>query len=91
MSLQKFTDVSWIKPQKFIGMWWEMHVGKATWEKAGGKHGANTANVKTYIDFAAQHGFDGVLAEAGTKAGKIGLATGKKMSLILLPLIPITT
>ncbi|WP_428657407.1 glycoside hydrolase family 97 protein [Runella sp.] len=64
----KITDVSWIKPQKFIGMWWEMHVGKATWEKAsvstaGGKHGANTANVKTYIDFAAQHGFDGVLVE----------------------------
>lgn len=59
----KIADVSWIKPQKFIGMWWEMHVGKATWEKAGGKHGANTANVKTYIDFAAQHGFDGVLVE----------------------------
>ncbi len=59
----KITDVSWIKPQKFIGMWWEMHVGKATWEKAGGKHGANTANVKKYIDFAAQHGFDGVLVE----------------------------
>lgn len=59
----KITDVSWIKPQKFIGMWWEMHVGKATWEKASGKHGANTANVKTYIDFAAQHGFDGVLVE----------------------------
>jgi hypothetical protein len=59
----KIEDVSWIKPQKFIGMWWEMHVGKATWEKAGGKHGANTANVKTYIDFAAQHGFDGVLVE----------------------------
>lgn len=59
----KLTDVSWIKPQKFIGMWWEMHVGKATWEKASGKHGANTANVKTYIDFAALHGFDGVLVE----------------------------
>ncbi|MEZ4904750.1 MAG: glycoside hydrolase family 97 protein [Spirosomataceae bacterium] len=59
----KIKDVSWIKPQKFIGMWWEMHVGKATWEKAGGKHGANTANVKTYIDFAALHGFDGVLVE----------------------------
>ncbi|MFN8356765.1 MAG: glycoside hydrolase family 97 protein [Spirosomataceae bacterium] len=59
----KLTDVSWIKPQKFIGMWWEMHTGKATWEKASGKHGANTANVKTYIDFAAQHGFDGVLVE----------------------------
>lgn len=59
----KIKDVSWIKPQKFIGMWWEMHVGKATWQKEGGKHGANTENVKTYIDFAAQHGFDGVLVE----------------------------
>lgn len=59
----KITDPSWIKPQKFIGMWWEMHVGKATWEKASGKHGANTENVKRYIDFAAEHGFDGVLVE----------------------------
>lgn len=59
----KIENTSWIKPQKFIGMWWEMHTGKATWEKSGGKHGANTANVKTYIDFAAQHGFDGVLVE----------------------------
>ncbi len=59
----KIADVSWIKPQKFIGMWWEMHVGKATWDKASGKHGAHTANVKTYIDFAAKHGFDGVLVE----------------------------
>ncbi len=59
----KITDVSWIRPQKFIGMWWEMHVGKATWDKASGKHGARTANVKTYIDFAAKHGFDGVLVE----------------------------
>ena len=54
---------SWIKPQKFVGMWWEMHIGKATWEKAGGKHGANTQNVKRYIDFAAKYGFDGVLVE----------------------------
>jgi glucan 1,4-alpha-glucosidase len=59
----KLSDVSWIKPQKFIGMWWEMHTGKADWQKATGKHGANTANVKTYIDFAAEHGFDGVLVE----------------------------
>lgn len=56
-------DPSWIKPQKFMGMWWEMHIGKATWEKAGGKHGANTQNVKKYIDFAAKYGFDGVLVE----------------------------
>lgn len=59
----KIGDTSWIKPQKFVGMWWEMHIGKATWEKAGGKHGANTQNVKKYIDFAATNGFDGVLVE----------------------------
>ncbi len=63
----KIADVSWIKPQKFIGMWWEMHVGKASWDKASGKHGANTSNVKTYIDFAAKHGFDGVLVEGWNK------------------------
>lgn len=59
----RIADPSWIKPQKFVGMWWEMHVGKANWPLAGGKHGANTANVKKYIDFAAQYGFDGVLVE----------------------------
>mgnify|MGYP006150476299 FL=1 len=59
----KIQDVSWIKPQKFIGMWWEMHVGKSDWAKASGKHGANTENVKRYIDFAAKNGFDGVLVE----------------------------
>lgn len=59
----KIEKTDWIKPQKFIGMWWEMHVGKATWEKVGGKHGANTENVKKYIDFASENGFDGVLVE----------------------------
>lgn len=56
-------QADFIQPQKFLGMWWEMHVGKATWQLAGGKHGANTANVKRYIDFASKHGFDGVLIE----------------------------
>ena len=28
-----------------------------------GKHGANNANVRRYIDFAAEHGFDAVLVE----------------------------
>ena len=31
--------------------------------KPNGKHSANTANVKRYIDFAADHGFDAVLVE----------------------------
>ena len=56
-------DPSWIKPTKYVGVWWEMHVGKASWDSASGKHGATTANVKRYIDFAAKHGFTGVLVE----------------------------
>ncbi len=56
-------DPSWIKPTKYIGVWWEMHIGKASWDSASGKHGATTANVKRYIDFAAKHGFTGVLVE----------------------------
>lgn len=54
---------AWVQPQKFMGVWWEMHTGKGTWDLASGKHAANTANVKKYIDFAATHGFDGVLVE----------------------------
>jgi hypothetical protein len=69
----KIKDVSWIKPQKMVGVWWEMHVGKSSWDYSGGQvgsqqatrvpHGANTANVKKYIDFAAANGFRGVLVE----------------------------
>ena len=74
----KIEDTSWIKPMKYVGVWWEMHVGKSTWDYAGsqnaqntetreliasGKHGATTENTKRYIDFAAKHGFDGVLVE----------------------------
>jgi glucan 1,4-alpha-glucosidase len=78
----KIEDTSWIKPMKYVGIWWEMHVGNATWDYAGsqnaqnttdqlkptGKHGATTENTKRYIDFAAKHGFDGVLVE-GWNAG----------------------
>ncbi|GGG54888.1 alpha-glucosidase [Hymenobacter glacieicola] len=76
----KFKDVSWIKPVKYVGVWWEMITGKSTWSytnlenikldsvdyrkvKPNGTHGANTAHVKEYIDFAAKHGLDGVLVE----------------------------
>ncbi|MBI2427208.1 MAG: glycoside hydrolase family 97 protein [Ignavibacteriales bacterium] len=30
----KIADVSWIKPQKMVGVWWELHVGKSTWNYA---------------------------------------------------------
>jgi glucan 1,4-alpha-glucosidase len=75
----KIENTSWIKPTKYIGIWWEMHVGKGTWDFAGsqdmfsmdntaglkpsGKHVATTERTKQYIDFAAQHGFDGILVE----------------------------
>lgn len=77
----KIKDPSWIKPVKYVGVWWEMITGKSSWSytndfpavqlgvtdfvhaKPNGTHGATTANVKKYIDFAAKHGFDGVLVE----------------------------
>ena len=77
----KISDTSWIKPVKYIGVWWDMITGRGSWAytddvysvklgetdytktKPNGKHSANTANVKRYIDFAAEHGFDQVLVE----------------------------
>ncbi|MFV5684866.1 glycoside hydrolase family 97 protein [Flavobacterium sp. GB2R13] len=77
----KIEDTSWIKPVKYVGVWWEMITGKSSWAytdefptvqlgvtdfakaKPNGKHGANTTNVKKYIDFAAKNGFDAVLVE----------------------------
>jgi len=77
----KIEDTSWIKPMKYVGVWWEMIAGMSDWSythdlpsiqigvtdfrkvKPHGRHGATTSNVKKYIDFAAKHGFDGVLVE----------------------------
>lgn len=76
-----YNDVSWIRPQKYMGVWWEMITGKSSWSytngkrsfkigevdytkmKPSGRHGANTMNVKKYLDFAALHGFDALLVE----------------------------
>ena len=55
-------DVSWVHPGKFIGVWWEMHLGLGTWG-SGPAHAATTATAERYIDFAAAHGFPGVLVE----------------------------
>lgn len=77
----KLEDTSWIKPVKYIGVWWDMITSKGTWAytdelstvklgetdytktRPNGRHSANTANVKRYIDFAAANGFDAVLVE----------------------------
>lgn len=58
----KLGDVSWVKPGKYVGVWWEMHLEKTSWA-TGPKHGATTENTKKYIDFAAKYGFFGVLVE----------------------------
>ena len=55
-------NTEWIKPMKYVGIWWGMHVGTMTWS-SGPKHGATTANTKQYIDFAAANGLGGVLVE----------------------------
>ncbi len=74
-------DTSWIKPVKYIGVWWEMITGKSSWSYTNEltsvqlgttdytrvtpnqTHAATTKKVKSYIDFAAAHGFDAVLVE----------------------------
>src|SRR5436305_322994 len=55
-------NTSWIKPMKYVGIWWGMHLNTMTWS-SGPKHGATTANAKRYIDFAAANGLGGVLVE----------------------------
>lgn len=55
-------DVSWFTPHKYVGVWWSLHLDQETWA-TGPRHGATTANTKRYIDFAAEHGFRGVLVE----------------------------
>lgn len=77
----RLEDTSWIRPMKYVGVWWEYFTGQgSTWAYSderdirigetdyrrlppNGHHGANTAHVKEYIDFAARHGFDAVLVE----------------------------
>ncbi|GAC1591784.1 MAG: glycoside hydrolase family 97 protein [Ginsengibacter sp.] len=73
----KLVNTSWIKPMKFVGVWWEMQTGKGTWSYSSGadhrdasgkllpsgKHSGNSMNVKKYIDFAAANNIKGVLVE----------------------------
>lgn len=58
----KLGDVSWVEPGKYVGIWWGMHIKTNTWG-SGPIHGATTSETKRYMDFAAEHGFSGVLVE----------------------------
>jgi alpha-glucosidase len=74
----KIEDTSWIKPVKYVGVWWEMITGKSfgrilmTTVQLGvtdySKQNrmvrmAQLQKCQEYIDFAAEHGFGGVLVE----------------------------
>ena len=70
----RIEDTGWIEPQRYVGIWWGMHIGTMTWH-SGPEHGATTENARRYIDFAAEHGFGGVLVEGwntGWDGGWIG-------------------
>jgi alpha-glucosidase len=58
----RIPNTSWIKPMKYDGIWWGMHLNIYTWSE-GPKHGATTANAKRYLDFAAANGLGGTLVE----------------------------
>ena len=92
----KLEDTSWIKPVKYVGVWWEYFTGGGstcaytdtqdivigktdyTQLKPNGHHGANTAHVKEYIDFAAKHGFDAVLVEGWNEGWEDNYAYAKE-------------
>lgn len=58
----KIADTSWIRPQKYVGVWWGMHLGTHVWT-LGPRHGATTENAIRHIDFAAANNIQGVLFE----------------------------
>ncbi len=59
----KLGDVDYFTPMKYVGIWWEMHIDKSSWDMASGKHGATTENAKKYIDFASGNNIQGLLVE----------------------------
>lgn len=63
----KLEDTSWIEPMKYMGIWWEMHVGVSDWGRHNNNHGATTHNTKRYIDFIHKYLID------GTENEKVGL------------------
>jgi glucan 1,4-alpha-glucosidase len=83
----KLGDVSWIKPTKYVGIWWEMHLGKSSWDygmapdksfKPHGRHGATTENTKRYIDFAAQNNIGAVLVEGWNTGWENWIGTAER-------------
>lgn len=79
----KIDDISWIKPMKYVGIWWGMHINKYTWHR-GPFHGATTAHAKKYVDFASAHHIPGLLIE-GWNVGWESWLSGKNVQNYTLP------
>jgi len=59
----KIAKTDWIHPQKYMGLWWAMHVNQYEWELGNNNHGTTTERSKSYIDFAAKHNIESLLIE----------------------------
>ncbi|MDO5980061.1 glycoside hydrolase family 97 protein [Flavivirga spongiicola] len=56
-------DMPYFKPTKYVGIWWDMHIGTGNWDYSGKYHAANTKYAKEMIDFASEHNIHGMLVE----------------------------
>ncbi|MFK8058375.1 MAG: glycoside hydrolase family 97 protein [Saprospiraceae bacterium] len=87
-------DVSWFEPKTYAGVWWEMFLGKGTWDYGSGqsaagsageaengvsRHAANTTNVKQYIDFCADNNIEGLLVEGWNTGWEVWLDSLKRL------------
>lgn len=80
----RIEDTSWIRPIKFVGIWWGLHTGAYTWYE-GPQHGATTQRTKQYIDFAARNGIEGVLAEGWNKGWETWATQSKNIQDFVTP------
>ncbi|MBR4156306.1 MAG: glycoside hydrolase family 97 protein [Bacteroidales bacterium] len=69
-------DLSWIRPMKYVGVWWGMHLGVESWVMDE-RHGATTENAKRYIDFAAANNIDAVLFEGWNEGWESWIGTSE--------------
>ncbi len=88
-------DISWFEPKTYAGVWWEMFLGKGTWDYASSQsaagsageseqqrsiHAANTDNVKRYIDFCADNDIGGLLVEGWNTGWEVWLDSVQRLN-----------
>ena len=72
-------DVSWVRPGKYMGIWWGINLRHQTWGP-GPLHGATTENATELVRFAAESGIEHVLVEGWNQGWSAGLGSaGEEM------------